>query len=149
MIFRLFVRYKVFQKVFIDDFLVILAWFILLAFSLSWQVYARDLYAASDVLAGVAKPGPSFDRQFARYLTASVVVNFLIPFCLWSIKFSFLIFFKRLGTNVTHQNVIWWSVTIWNLICFAIFVGVVNWRCIVPPAQTVQGKRPLSSLEYI
>ena len=138
--FRLFVRIKIFKKLFVDDYLVVLAWCLLLAYSASLQRYAVAIYTQSDVSSGRVAPGPDFIDHFGQFLTASVLNVTLQVFCLWSIKFAFLLFFRRLGRNVRYQVVVWWAVVAWNIIAFAVWYGIVTWHCIVPPTEVVLGQ---------
>lgn len=107
--FRLFVRWRVFRKLFVDDVCVVLAYCLPLVYAIMWQHRAHDLYVVFDVASGFTKPDTAFIVHFGRYSTAQVVYGFTYPPCLWSIKLSFLLFFRRLGRHVTFQKVIWWS----------------------------------------
>ena len=119
---------------------MILAWLLLLAYSTTQQVFLDDLYVAVKVAAGAAAPDANFLYHFQRFLTDSVVSNVLLSLGLWSIKFAFLFFFRRLGTNVNHQRAIWWVLLGFNTACWAIWIGVVDWKCIGRPPLVVLGK---------
>ena len=122
-------RWRVFQKLFIDDALVVFAYLQLLAFAIVWQEYANDLYVIFAVATGQEAPVADMLERVYRFQTAEIICNMLYGFTLWSIKLAFLLFFRRIGHHVRHQNAIWWSVLTWNAIAFVIWIGVINWRC--------------------
>ena len=126
-----------------DDYLVVLAWLLLLAFAISWQVFAEDMYVIVNGLS-LAEILEIDDILYhaTRFQDALVVSYLLQAFCLWSIKSAFLAFFWKLGTNVHHQRAIWWSVAAWNVICFAIWVGTMIWQCIAVPIDVAIGTLP-------
>lgn len=45
------------------------------------------------------------------YMKGSIAVLFLFYVGLWTIKMSFLVFFYRLGEQVTYYRVSWWILT--------------------------------------
>ncbi|KAL8889133.1 MAG: hypothetical protein Q9192_006063 [Flavoplaca navasiana] len=73
-------------------------------------------------------PPPDFSRRTEGYLRRSVAVIIFFFTGLWSIKLAFLLFFKRLGQDVRHQDKVWWvvlSITIATYVaCVVIFVPV-------------------------
>ena len=88
--------------------------------------------AATETIAGIL-------RHATRFQTALVISYLLQAFGLWSIKSAFLAFFWKLGTNVKHQRPIWWTVAVWNAICFAIWVGTATWKCVAVPVEVAIG----------
>ena len=96
-----------------------------------------------DVAAGLETPKADFLVRLRRFLAAEALATLLYGFGLWSIKLAFLLFFKRLGRNVVHHNIIWWSVLTWNVIALAIWLGVTEWRCIATSAVESLGETSL------
>ena len=137
--FRLYVRLRVFRRLFADDAFVVLAYILLLAFACFWQTYAKDLYTVYDVATGVKAPGADFNIHFKRYLNGEVFTIFMYGFSLWFIKLAFLLFFRRLGYQVRYQALIWWCVLAFNVATFIIWMGITNWRCITASAVKAQG----------
>lgn len=142
---RLFVRWKVFHKFFIDDFFVVLAYLLLLVYAIYWQIRARDLYIVANTI-----PGPPHDSKFLHYfaifITSEAISLFLHVFCLWFIKIAFLLFFRRLGQKVEHQKFLWWGACIYNMAAFAVWMGVVPWHCVIVKAQVALGKKIFISI---
>lgn len=119
----------VFQKLFIDDALVVFAYLQLLAFAIVWQEYASDLYVVFAVAVGQEAPVANLLDRVQRFQHARIICNMLYVFTLWSVKLALLLFFRRIGHHVRHQSAIWYSVLIWNAVAIVIWIGLVNWRC--------------------
>lgn len=132
-LFRLFVRWKVFRKLFADDAFVVLSYLLLLMYAILWQDRARDLYIVFAVGSGATKAEADYLDHLKRYVTARIVYAFLYPFSLWSIKFAFQLFFLRLGRKARRQMFLWWSVLGCNIIC----LGVPVWRCTINSIQYI------------
>lgn len=75
------------------------------------NLFASTMYAVVSVASGLEIPTPSILSGEA-YSNASIAVIILYYSTLWSIKLSFLIFFKRSGKGIRGHNVIWWVVLI-------------------------------------
>ena len=137
--FRLYVRLRVFRRLFTDDAFVVLAYILLLVYACFWQIYAKDLYIVFDVAAGLETPDTDINIHLQRFLNGEVFTVFMYGFCLWFIKLAFLLFFRRLGDQVRHQAVIWWSVLAFSVATFVIWLGITNSRCIAGSAVNAQG----------
>lgn len=136
--FRLLARWKVFHKLFIDDALVVFAYLLLLAYVIVWQEYTDDLYVVVRVSTGAEAPPVDIFNRIKRWSVIRMLHVFLSGFCLWSIKLAFLLFFRRLGQKVRYQKPIWWSVLIWNMVTFVVWMGIVQWQCIaISPERAV------------
>ena len=141
LIFRLFVRWKVFRTLFIDDALVVLAYSILLSYAAFMQTRAEDIYYVIRVAIGAEQTDGSFNSHFYRFNKSQLATNFLYPFCLWSVKLAFLLFFRRLGKRVRYQEIFWWCILAFNTSTLAVWLGVSNWHCLVNSLEVVLGKQ--------
>lgn len=92
---------------------------------------ARDMYELMNVSAGLELPGPSLMVDGQAYSNASLAIIIIFYSTLWSIKFSFLLFFRRLGKNVRRQKLLWWPVLGFTLGSYMIAVGIIQYRCLV------------------
>ncbi len=137
LIFRIFVRLKSFRKVYADDFLVSLAWLMMLASSIIWQTQQSHMYAQFGLSAGRVKATPEVLAGERNFLNAEFAIEALFSLTLWSVKFSFLVFFRRLGSNVRGQNAWWWCVMGFTGVTLVTIVGTFDYQC------------ELRSLEYI
>ena len=140
-LFRIYARIRGFKRLWWDNALVILAWLLLLGNAVLWQLAKTGLYAVQAVSSGRELPGAGFVSQAEQYLRLSAGYFVLFYTSLWSVKVSFLIFFRRLGKNVNHQNAIWWSVSGIVIAGYVVAIGTIRWNCSLPPLQTILGTR--------
>ncbi|PYH79595.1 hypothetical protein BO82DRAFT_385086 [Aspergillus uvarum CBS 121591] len=130
-IFRLYVRLLTYRRLFLDDALVVLAWAMMLATTVMWQVEGPALYHYSPVFSGKTLPTLEFLDAYTHlqgYLVAWLVLFYS---GLWLVKLSFLTFFYTLGTKIRSHRVWWWivfGITIaWWIIC----IGIIDYRCTI------------------
>ncbi|KAI4166774.1 MAG: hypothetical protein LQ343_007756, partial [Gyalolechia ehrenbergii] len=122
--FRFIARIRIFGRLQLDDGLVLFAWLALLINVVLWQTGADSLYEYIAVTSRQLWPPPlGFEHRFEVFLRKDAATLILFYTGLWSVKLSFLLFFKRLGQNVRHQGKIWWVVL--AITVAAYIVGVV------------------------
>ncbi|CAF9936601.1 MAG: hypothetical protein HETSPECPRED_010382 [Heterodermia speciosa] len=130
--FRIFVRIKVFRRLFPDDALVLAAWFMLIAYAAIWQWCGDQLYLSVAVASGkLLMPPPDFLDQLETFLHGLFVAYYMFYTLLWSIKMSFLLFFWKLGHNVRRQRPLWWSVFAFTVASYAVCLGLVDYSCLL------------------
>ena len=120
---------RTFKKLLVDDYFVLLALVFVLANTIIWQIYARHMYYVVSVAAGLEMPGDGFAQLVESYNKSNAAVMILFYSALWSIKISFLLLFKRLGTNVRGQKRIWWPVLGITLATYFACIGTIRYRC--------------------
>ncbi|MCJ1271129.1 hypothetical protein MMC22_011028 [Lobaria immixta] len=135
-VIRLFARLKTFKKLFADDFFVIFALILALASAIVWQIFAKYMFQMLAVAYG-SPPGPNFATQFEHYSKSSAAVVILFYSTLWAIKISFLIFFKRLGKNVTRQNLLWWPIFGFTMATYFASIGAIPYSCFMDSLDEV------------
>lgn len=79
---------------------------------------------------GATAPTPYYIEHLTNWLRILFAELFLNMIGLWSIKFSFLAFFRRLGHNVQGQKILWWSVTVLTIAALGVSIGVSYFPCI-------------------
>ncbi len=129
LLFRLFVRIKSFRKLFWDDFLVVAAWGMLLGSAVLWQVEAPTLYEQYAVEAGQEPFSLEFIDRDTAFLHTIVPSTILFYSCLWTIKLSILIFFRRLGSKVTGQKIWWWCILGVTILTWVACVADIDYKC--------------------
>ncbi|MCJ1431731.1 hypothetical protein MMC27_001086 [Xylographa pallens] len=129
---------KVFHRLSVDDGFLLAAWIMSLANASIWQAARKQLYLGVAVSSGqsVALPTDFFSEMqtFLRSLLGAYLIQFST---LWSVKLSFLFFFRGLGRNVKRQRIIWWIAIAFDLASFAVCIGTLDYLCLA------------SSVEYI
>ena len=128
---RFVVRIRSFKRLLIDDYFVLFALILVVTTAIIWQVFAEHMYYVMVVSAGVELPGPGFPSLAENYFKASFVVVVLFYSALWSIKLSFLLFFKRLGKNVRGQAVLWWPILGITIATYCACIGTIHFPCLL------------------
>lgn len=129
--FRIWARIKGFKRLYWDDFLVLVAVILHIVTGIVWQTFmAHDMYETMNVLTGLQLPEPNFLAHGHRYAKSSLASLLLFYSTLWAIKFSFLIFFRRLGRHVRRQRLLWWPIFGFTVTSYLIILGVTPYRCL-------------------
>ena len=130
---------------FADDALVVLAWLLLLTTAVLWSIEKGALHLQYDVTNGVVALTPDVSKKLRDFNWSATALEISFYLCLWSIKLSFMIFVRRLGEKVTGLRLFWWVVTGLVVISFFTCIGVVPYRCLIPPLEVLNG----TSCQYI
>lgn len=140
--FRLYVRLRVFRRVFDDDILVILAWLVLLATVIIWPVRntLELIYVSYRVAFGGLPPPAYYLENFTSWLHFLFAETFLNICGLWFVKLSFLAFFRRLSYHVSGQKTWWWAVLIATVAGWAISIGVIYYPCALATLEYEAGE---------
>ena len=101
----------------------------LLAYAIIWQLEAPTLYLQYAVQSGIAPFTSGFINRDAQLLRFIVPFTILFYSCLWAVKISLLLFFRRLGSNVNGQRIWWWSIFVVTVLAWVACIGDLNWRC--------------------
>lgn len=134
---RCLARVRAFKKLLLDDYFVLLALLFVLTNAIIWQNEAPNMYYIMGVTAGVVLPDENAANVAQSWFKSMLAVLILFYSALWSIKVSFLLFFRRLGKNVQGQKRIWWPVFGITLATDFACIGTIQYACLV------------SSLEYL
>jgi hypothetical protein len=137
---RTFSRIKIFKRLWVEDGFVIFALILVIANAILWQVHAQQMFDLMAVSAGIQAPNADFVSRSEAYSKTSVAVIAFFYSTLWSIKMAFLLFFRRLGENVTRQKYIWWPVCIFTVATYFACIGTIQYNCLVVPLQVIMEK---------
>ena len=75
-------------------------------------------------------PPAAFEADSERYFKESLAVWVCFFTGLSAVKFSFLLFFKRLGQNVARQQVLWWCIFGFTVAAYIISIGTIPYACL-------------------
>lgn len=128
--FRIYVRVETFHRVYPDDLLIFAAWLMLLTSAVIWQINKDKMYQGLAMTSGQLAITPDALHEVTKYLRASTAVMIFFYSCLWSVKISFLIFFRRLGHNVRGQKHLWWFVMAVTLVSYFGSLSLVPYKCL-------------------
>ncbi|KAF2201225.1 hypothetical protein GQ43DRAFT_471976 [Delitschia confertaspora ATCC 74209] len=137
---RCALRYKAFRRFYLDDAFVALAWLIVLATSITWQILVRDMFLDNSVARGLQMPPVDFVERVERFLKGSAAIVFLFYSTLWSIKLSFLFFFRRLYPPVGRWNGFWWAIFGVTMASYFVCIGDIEYNCLVMPLTKIAAK---------
>ena len=140
LIFRIFVRLRYFEKVYADDFFVLAAWLMLLTSSIIWQMQQTSLYYSFKLSAGQIQATAGVLAAEKSFFHANLALLILLLSCLWSVKISVLVFFRRLGQQVRRQKLWWWFVMGFTILTWAICIGVLQYWCLIGSADYILGE---------
>ncbi len=141
---RLYIRLAVFRRLFADDALVCAAWLMTLANAVIWQHASGDMYLTLLISSGVSHViPPDFLARMGVFLHALFASYLLFISTLWSIKLSFLVFFRKLGWHLRFQNILWWSVLVFTVVSYFASVALINFKCMLAREKVRMGEAPL------
>jgi hypothetical protein len=139
LLFRLYVRWRAFRKIALDDYLVILAWIMLLGNTIMWQVNEGPLYVQLSVIFGKTLPSLESLHTAKGLLRSILASNILFYCCLWTVKLSLLFFFRRLGNQVRGHDIWWWVVMVITVGSWGACIGNNQFECALKPLDWIVG----------
>jgi hypothetical protein len=134
---RIFARFRAFKRLYLDDAFVIFALAPTLASAIVWQIFAKSSYRMMAVVSGQAPPGPTFIADGETFSKTSLSAIFCFYSALWSIKLSFLLFFKRLVKNVRRQERLWWPIFGVTMATYFACIGTIPYGCLTGSFETI------------
>lgn len=146
MFLRLAIRVKAFRRLWSDDGLVILAWLFSIGAAILWQMVATALYNQYKLSTGKLVPTPDVLKKEKELLHGTVAFLFLFHTCIYSIKASFLLFFRRLDSRYDGpRRKWWWFVTVITLAAYITSWGTIQWKCLLGSYEFIFSKSSASS----
>lgn len=113
---------------------------LLLATTIIGQLCVGYIFNMVAVSNGAAMPSPDFMSETTiglRSFGALMILNYV---GIWLVKLNFLLFFRRLGNHVKIYRILWWFVVLFNLAAGATVIGLIDFKCVMPPAEEVIAK---------
>lgn len=136
---RLFIRHRVIGYFKADDYLVVVAWVLYLAATITWTVMGNNLYVTLDA----GKTGSflgalnSYLQQYAHALNANLGAYYCTWTSLYVIKLSFMVFFHGLGNNFRAQKFVWWGVLSVIVACYIVSVAMFDYGCLTADWENI------------
>ncbi|KAI8960634.1 hypothetical protein F5Y11DRAFT_260544 [Daldinia sp. FL1419] len=134
---RITIRLLCFRRFFLEDYLMLTSLCFLLVTAILAQVLLQYVYNMEAVGNGTMIPPPTFLDDTSKALRGFAVLMLLNYIGIWLIKFNFLWFFRRLGNSITQYRVSWWCVLIFNVGAGATAIGLIDFKCLVPPSEYI------------
>ena len=141
---RAWAHWKTFRRFFLDDFFVLLTWIIVLVSAILWYFAAPSLFEAVDVTSGrlSVTQAPNLMHDVVYFARTALIINILFYAGLWSIKMSFLIYFRRIlvGTHYRRLYTHWWVVFTLTIVTWVICIGDLPYDCFVNSFRNLNGR---------
>ena len=139
--FRFAKRYQTLGALYIDDALILVAWSLALASTITWQVIAKDMYMQSwqqqlaraetaSTASGGGTASTAYATRISRFFAAVAVSKIMFYALLWAVKLAFLLFFRRVYVNMGRVARLWWAVLAFTLAAWACCMGTLEYRCL-------------------
>ena len=136
-VFRFFVKLKSFGRLHADDYLAVTAWTMLFAVVMICQTQTPTLYEQYDVVSGRKPSTPAFVDRYTTFVRSILPLSILFYSCLWCIKLSLLLFFRRLLAKVRGQHIWWWIILVVTLITWVACIADIQYRCYVSSIDSI------------
>lgn len=134
LLFRFYVRVKIFRRLHIEDPFVLAAWLMNLVNAVIWQKTANKLYSVIAVESGqISMPPPEYDSNVYSQFHGLFASYLLYYTALWCVKLSYLLFFRNLGNSIRRQRILWYWVFAFTMASYVSCLCMIDYRCLVEP----------------
>ena len=121
-----------------EDYLMLTLLVLFVGITINAQLHIDDVYLVMDVTNGVVVPPPTFlNEDLPRALRAIFANNTLSSIAVFGVKFNFLLFFRRLGADITEYKIFWWIVVLVTTGVFGLFLGLNETQCTLGSLETI------------
>ncbi|KAH8433112.1 uncharacterized protein LDX57_010746 [Aspergillus melleus] len=136
---RLATRWKIAPQKRADDFFLLLAWLFSLGMAILWSIFYKHLYTILAFSKGDLSSIPlNIDWYKIQQQLRAQLAGYILNYCsIWSVKFSFMFFFRKLGERYRLQKIIWWSVFGLLIVSFAGCIGTLDFACEVSAVDEI------------
>ena len=110
-----------------------------------WQTQVNALYTQFRLAARTLLPTPEILAKQKTFFRCEAAMRVFFYTCLFGVKLSFLLFFRRLGAKVRGQRTWWWIVVFVTTATWLSLMGVLDWPCLLRP----RGKTRLKIAHFI
>ncbi|PYH98112.1 hypothetical protein BO71DRAFT_345700 [Aspergillus ellipticus CBS 707.79] len=128
---RTLARIFTFRRLWLDDAFAISAWVMLLASAIAWQTQLYNMYLIFQLEDGTATMSLEVMAKLVALGKAECTVLILFYSALWTIKASFLLFFRRLGGTDRTWNIWFWCVVGFAIATYAVVIGDIQYSCLL------------------
>ena len=142
LIFRVFVRVRLFRRLFPDDGFVVAAWLFYVALSVIFQTQINSLWIVINVGRDPQEQlSPDYVQRSNVFLHLQSGAWILSLTALWLVKFSFLLFFRKLGNHVRRQRILWWAILGFTSASYVVCISLGAYKCWTPADRNALGIR--------
>ncbi|KAJ5794159.1 hypothetical protein N7457_000758 [Penicillium paradoxum] len=126
---RIYAQFTSFRRLFIDDFLVILAWIMFFTSAVIWQIEGKVLEELNAISAGTKPFKLGFLPRYLKFRRFIAPFEILFYSALWCVKFSFLALFYRISAKVKTFRTWWFVVLFCTASVYIASVADIEYKC--------------------
>ncbi|KUI53627.1 Lipase [Cytospora mali] len=138
-ILRAYIRHVCFQRLLVEDWLMLLTLCLHLVVAILGQLFLGYVYDMAAAENGQLIPGAHFYEDSKKGLRAFGIVCLVSYAGIWVIKINFLVFFYRLGHQFKAYFIGWWIVLILVVGCGAAEIGTLQYHCLFGSTNAIFG----------
>ncbi|OQD99394.1 hypothetical protein PENSOL_c006G00486 [Penicillium solitum] len=128
-VFRVYTQITSFRRLFLDYFLVVLAWAIILTAAAIWQIQGKILYEFYAISAGTKPFTLEFLPRYYTFMRFNAPFEILCYSSLWCVKFSFMALFYRISAKVKSLRIWWFVVLFCTASVYIASVADIEYEC--------------------
>lgn len=142
---RVAIRLKVYKKLLADDYWAVLAFIFLFVNSILLTVAKDPTFIVQGVqFAGLRKP-KDFEHETKKFDDLQWAISNIFFSGLWSVKGSFLAFYKELTEGLPAHRRAWWFIVVVTVLTYVgAIVGFALWNRVLVGRQSCQDHQPLN-----
>lgn len=134
---RLYIRVHCFHRLLADDWVMLFALILMGSLAALGQAVLTDIYTIIAFQNGSLVPDAAFLDTMLRGVRGFGSALIISMIGILAVKISFLLFFKRLGAQITSYLVLWYVLLFITVACGVVNVGLVNFRCNFGSIETI------------
>ncbi|KAK8050880.1 hypothetical protein PG993_002265 [Apiospora rasikravindrae] len=114
------------------------AWLLCGLFAILWQIISPPLYIFLNVSSGrLWPPPPAFAEDAIKSWRGQLIITVFFYTSLFTVKLSFLFFFRRLRRNVTKCQWLWWGALFLTVSTYLVWIGTTNYPCMMKSMERI------------
>ncbi|KAK3318246.1 hypothetical protein B0H66DRAFT_590975 [Apodospora peruviana] len=135
--FRLYSRFRGPRRLYLDDYLVILASILILSNCILLHWITPDTYRVLRLAAGLEQIQADFPVLIKKYGGVYGAHMLIFSTTLAAVKLSFLVHFRRLGWHMDRLRFVWWPVLLFVIATWAVMIGNTQFKCYFTSAEEI------------
>jgi hypothetical protein len=129
-VLRLYFHYHCFHRFLVNDWIMMCTLVLLLSVAALGQAFLSDMYEIVKFKNGEKVPDASFPQVMQNGLHGFGAARTISLVGISAVKINFLVFFKRLGTQITAYLVFRYIILFVTVACGAANIGVMDYKCV-------------------
>lgn len=120
-----------------EDWIMLIVLGMLMGCAIVAQLRLHYVYIMEDVGNGLIPMPPTFMEDVPKALYGVFAQGLLGTIGIYAVKLSFLLFFYRLGNQITSYLIFWWCVALITLASFGVNMGLLEYKCMLSGLEVI------------